>query len=121
MNRRRFPESHLLLGGMSVDIQGGGIQLQINRCGGMPVPVQHILISLPQRMAQHPVTHRPAIDEEILQVGLGAGGFRQTDPAPQPQPGFLMVDEHAGGDEFPPTQFRNPLRPAGLILSLIPI
>jgi hypothetical protein len=57
-----------------------------------------------------PIPHGSAVDEEVLQVRLGAGYRRQPEPAPDAQAGRVFRDGQAGGSQLAAvTAFLQPL------------
>ncbi len=55
--------------------------------------VQHILVGLTDRMGHELVAHHPAVDIEMLHVGLAARKRRACHPTAQAQTGCLVFEE----------------------------
>ena len=95
-------EAHLVLCGMHVDIHFVRRQFEIQCEERMPAVEQHIAIGLADGVSHQLVAHHPAVDEEILPVGLPAGVRRQTDPAMQAQTAAFFVDGETAVDKLRP-------------------
>ena len=68
-HKARIAEADFGFGGMDVDVDhiGGDVEEQRNHC--VPVSGKHVCVSAPDRADQETVLHRPPVDEEILVVG----------------------------------------------------
>jgi len=95
---------------MDVDVDRRRIQVQEQHVGRMPSVVQDIGIGLAHRVRDDPVAHRPAVDVEILQVGLAPGAGRRPEQAAQAHAGGVHRDLDGGPDESGIEQLRQPQR-----------
>jgi len=66
MHAAAVAKSHLVLGGMDIDIHLSGIQLHKQGVGGMAVVVEHVPVGLAHRVGHHLVANHPAIDKKVL-------------------------------------------------------
>ena len=92
MHEAAVAKAHFVLGWMHIDIHRRRIEFEKQHIGGMAPVVEHVVVSLPDRVADDLVAHDAAVDVEILQIRLAAGEGRQADPSPQRQPGGALVD-----------------------------
>ncbi len=96
-----FAKTHFAFRGMHVDVDEHGIELEKQHERGMPAVEQHIRIRLTHRMRDEPIAYRPAVDMEMLLIGLRARRGRQTDPAGQAQSGGGIVDREDSARRSP--------------------
>ena len=98
MNAPRIAKAHLELLRMCIDVDGGGVQLQIQQIGRESAVEQHVLIGQPHRAREQLVAHESAIEKSELQVRLAARKRRQCQPSRQPQALGVMfqLDDVAG-------------------------
>ena len=85
-------EADLGLGRMDIDVDQVRRHLEEERQDGMAVVRQEVAIGPADRAVEQLVAHRPAVDEEVLGLGIGAVEGRQADVAGQAQALALGVD-----------------------------
>jgi len=88
-------KAHLVLGRMHIDVDAPRIDFEKQHEARVPAVVQHIGVGLPYRVRDQAIAHGAAVDVEILLIGAGARGRRQTDPATQAQAGAAVFDRQA--------------------------
>ena len=110
-------KAHLGLGGMDIDVDILGRDVEEQRQHGMAVARQHVLIGGAHRAVEQLVAYRPAVDEQILAGRRGAVEGGQPGPARQNHALARGVDRHRGGGEVAPQHRGQPLGPCRLGLA----
>ncbi len=93
MYQPRLVESHLMLGGMDIDIHLVWVQLQIEDKGGRTLQPQGFQITLADRVVDQLIPHDPTIDVAVLDLRgrLGRRRGRQQ-PARERQSQMLAAN-----------------------------
>ena len=94
-HQRRITEADLGLGGMDVDVDLIGRNLEKQRHHRMPITREHLGIGPPHCADEQPVLHRPAVDEEILVIRHATIEGRQPGDAAEHQSLALEIDPDA--------------------------
>ncbi len=92
MHEPAVAETHLMLGGMHIDIDQRRLQFQIQHEGRVATMKEYVLVRLLDGVTHQLVADDAAVDVEVLQIRLTARESRQTHPTPQPQPRGLNID-----------------------------
>ena len=92
-------ETHLGLGRMHVDVDLAALESHEQRQQRMAVARQIVGIGRAHRADQNLVTHRPAVNEQILAERVGARQRRQSGEAFQPHAFALRIDGDGIGAE----------------------
>ena len=116
VDQAAVPEAHLVLGGMDVDVHHRGVHLQVEHEDRVAAAEEHVAVGLAYRMGHEAVAHHPAVDEEVLLVGLGPGVGGQPDPAPEAQAGGLEIQVQGVLQERLPQQRGDASLAAGLVV-----
>ena len=93
MNTAPVAKAHFVLGGVHIDIDQCGIELQVEHKSRVTTVKQHVAVCLAHRMGDKAIANIATIHIEMLQVRLTARKSRQGDPAPQAQTDRRAVDE----------------------------
>ncbi len=98
-HHRRIAKAHFGLGGMDIDVDRIGRNVEKQRDHGMPVARHHLGIGSANRADQQPVLHRPTVDEQILMIRHAAVESRQAGDPAKPDPLADEVDPDAIVDQ----------------------
>ena len=82
MNPATVTKTHLVLGGMHIDIHASRIQFKEQDKCRMPTMEQHVTIGLTNSMGHQLVPDDTTIHKKILQISLTSGERRLGDPTP---------------------------------------
>ena len=85
---------------MHVDVDALRIEIEEQHERRMAAMEQHVGVSLAHGMGDDAIAHKPAVDVEVLLIGLAARRRRQADPAGQPQTRGSVLDAQALLREF---------------------
>ena len=122
----RIAEAHIRLGGMDVDVDLPGIELDEQDGDRMPVAGQHVCIGPAQRRHQQLVAHRPAVDEEELRQRVGLVEGRQAGEPVQPHALALRVHrpgvlDEIGAHHLGDARLQRPLAARGRVGRSLPV
>ncbi len=117
VHRSAVAETHLVLAGMHIHIHLCRVQFQIEDKGGMAPVVEHIAVGLLDRVRHQFVANHPAVDEEILQVGLAAGERGQAQPTPQTHIAAVNLNKQGLLHKSGPAHRRHPTLSLGIGMS----
>jgi hypothetical protein len=120
VDKTAVAEADFQLCGMDVDVHRTGVDLQEQQVGRMAPVVQDIGVGLANGVGDDAVAHRPAIDKEVLQVGLTPRRCRRAKQAAQAQAGTGLVQPAGVVQEGLVEHGRQPLPFEGIIDGLQP-
>ena len=83
-----FAEADFVFGGVGVDVDELGVDIEVEDVDGVAAVVGHVLIGLADGVGDDFVANDAAVDIKVLLVGLGVGAGGQADAA---------IEVHVGG------------------------
>lgn len=93
MHQARLVETHLVLGGVHVNVNLVRVDLQIKHKGGLLIGAELIFAGLSNSVVNQAVAHHAAVDVAILNFSKsGAAGVRIGNPATQGQIAMLPLN-----------------------------
>ena len=93
---------------MRVDVDGLGIELEVEQVCRLATVIEHIPVTQPHRPCEQPIAHRSAVDVEILVLAGRACRLRLSDPAPETHGARLTLDGERTAHELGPHDRGNP-------------
>ncbi len=97
----RVAKPHLELLGVRVDIDRGGVQVQVQHISAESPIEQHILVGVPRGSGNELIAHVAPVQKRKLQIGLAAGKSRQRQPSREAQiPGIVAQLDDVRGEFF---------------------
>ncbi len=117
MHQARLVETHLVLGGVHVNVNLVRVDLQIKHKGGLLIGAELIFAGLSNSVVNQAVAHHAAVDVAILNFcERGAAGVRIGNPATQGQIAMLplngqrLFQKRCAADGAQPTLLLSTLR-----------
>ena len=89
MHEARLAKAHFEFLRMRVDVDARRVHFEVQHVGRVAAVEQHVAIREPHGAGDELVAQRPAVQEEMLLVGLAARVGRQAEPAVQAHAGRL--------------------------------
>ena len=80
-----FPEFDLALGGVDVDVDGGGVDFEEQAADGIAALHEGGVVTFDEGVIEAAVFDGAPVDEEVLLVAGRPGGARGADQSPEPE------------------------------------
>ena len=99
MDQTRFPKPDLELLRVSVYVHTRRVDLEIQHVCGLAPVKEHVAIGEAHRACDQLVAQRPAVQEEMLLIGLAARVRGKPEPAREPHTRAIVIEPHRLRDE----------------------